>query len=62
MRSLSEIQFWCVVAGFALTPMITFGITGGIGWFLRRTLLPRPEVAPQLGREPVPQEPTGASG
>jgi hypothetical protein len=41
IRSLSEIQFWCVVAGVALTPMITFGIADGIGWFLRRALLLR---------------------
>jgi hypothetical protein len=38
MRSLSETQFWFVVAAVALTPMLTFWIAGVIGWFLRHTL------------------------
>jgi len=57
MRSLSETQFWFVVAGVALTPMLTFWIADGIGWFLRRTLWRRPEVEPQSGREPAHDEP-----
>jgi len=52
MRSLSETQFWFVVAGVALTPMLTFLIADGIGWFLRRTLWQRPEVPPKSRREP----------
>jgi hypothetical protein len=37
MRSLSETQFWFVVkVAVALTPMLTFWIADGIGWFLRR--------------------------
>jgi len=45
MRSLSEIQFWFVAAGVALTPMLTLWIADGIGWFLRRTLWSRPDVS-----------------
>ena len=47
MRSLSETQFWFVAAGVALTPMLTLWIADGIGWFLRRVLLERPEIASQ---------------
>jgi hypothetical protein len=61
MRNLSETQFWFVAAGVALTPMLTFWIADGIGWFLRRTLWGRPEVAPQSGREPVRDQPTVAA-
>ena len=57
MRSLSETQFWFVVAGVALTPMLTFGIADGIGWFLRRTLGRRPEVEPQSERETARDKP-----
>ena len=61
MRSLSETQFWFVAAGVALTPMFIFGIADGIGWFLRRTLWPRPETEPQSGREPASNELAGVS-
>ena len=57
MRSLSETQFWFVVAGVALTPMLTFGIADGIGWFLRRTLWWRPEIASQSEGEEARDEP-----
>jgi hypothetical protein len=51
MHSLSETQFWFVVAAVALTPMLTLWIADVIGWFLRRTLWRRPEVKPQPERE-----------
>jgi hypothetical protein len=57
MRSLSETQFWFVVAGVVLTPMLTFGIVDGIGWVLRRTLCQRPEIASQSGGEQARDEP-----
>ena len=57
MRSLPETQFWFVVAGVALTPMLTFGIADGIGWFVRRTLGRRPEVEPQSERETARDKP-----
>jgi len=60
MRSLSETQFWFVVAAVALTPMLIFWITDGIGWFLRRTLWPCPETEPQSGREPASNELVGS--
>jgi hypothetical protein len=57
MRSLSETQFWFVVAGVALTPMLTFAIADGIGWFLRRTFWQRPELASQSESEQARDEP-----
>jgi hypothetical protein len=57
MRSLSETQFWFVVAGVALTPMLTFSIADGIGWFLRRTLWQRPEIASQSEGKQARDEP-----
>ena len=57
MRSLSETQFWFVVAGVALTPMLTFWIADGIGWFLRCTLRQRPEIASQSEGEQARDEP-----
>jgi hypothetical protein len=57
MRSLSETQFWFVVAGVALTPMLTFGIADGIGWFLRRTLWQRSEIASQSEGQEAHDEP-----
>ena len=57
MRSLSETQFWLVVAGFTLTPMLTLWIANGIGWFLRRTLWQRPEIASQSEGEQARDEP-----
>jgi hypothetical protein len=57
MRSLSETQFWFVVAGIALTPMLIFGIADGIGWFLRRALGQRPEIASQSEGEQARDEP-----
>jgi hypothetical protein len=59
MRSLSDTQFWFVVAAVALTPMLTFWIAGLIGWFLRHTLWRRSGVEPQSGREPPREEPVG---
>jgi hypothetical protein len=56
MRNLSETQFWFVVTAVALTPMLIFWIAGVIGWFLRHTLLRRPEVNPQSEREPACDE------
>jgi hypothetical protein len=51
-------QSWFVVkVAVALTPMLTFWIADGIGWFLRRVTLGRPEVAPQSGRGPVREGP-----
>ena len=40
-------------AAIALSPMLTFWAAGVIGWFLRRALLERPEVALQSRREPL---------
>ena len=57
MRSLSETQFWFVVAGVALTPMLTFGIADGIGWFLRRALWQRSEIASQSEGQQARDEP-----
>jgi hypothetical protein len=57
MRSLSEPQFWFVVAGIALTPMLIFGIADGIGWFLHRALGQRPEIASQSEGEQARDEP-----
>jgi hypothetical protein len=57
MRSLSETQFWLVVAGFTLTPMLTLWIADGIGWFLRRLLWQRPELASQSESEQARDEP-----
>jgi hypothetical protein len=57
MRNLSETHFWFVVAGVALTPMLTFWIADGIGWFLRHTLWRRPEVEPQSEGEQARNEP-----
>jgi hypothetical protein len=57
MSSLSETQFWFVVAGVALTPMLTFWIADGIGWFLRCTLRQRPEIASQSEGEQARDEP-----
>jgi hypothetical protein len=57
MRSLSETQFWFVVAGIALTPMLIFGIADGIGWFLHRALGQRPEIASQSEGEQARDEP-----
>ena len=57
MRSLSETQFWFVVAAVALTPMLTLRVADGIGWFLRRTLWRCPEVEPQSGLETARDEP-----
>jgi hypothetical protein len=47
MRSLSETQFWFVVAAVALSPMLIFWIAGVIGWFLRHTLWRHPGVTRQ---------------
>jgi hypothetical protein len=63
MRSLSETQFWFVAAGVALTPMLTFWIADGIGWFLRRPLGQRPEIAfqsegKQARDQPEPEAPS----
>jgi hypothetical protein len=55
--SLSEMQFWFAAAGVALTPMLIFGIADGIGWFLRRTLWQRPEIASQSEGEQARDEP-----
>jgi hypothetical protein len=57
MRSLSETQFWFVAAGVALTPMLTLWIADGIGWFLRRVLLERPEIASQSEGKQARDEP-----
>jgi len=57
MLSLSETQFWFVAAGVALTPMFIFGIADGIGWFLRRTLWQRPEIASQSKGKQARDEP-----
>jgi hypothetical protein len=57
MRSLPETQFWFVVAGVALTPMLTFGIVDGVGWFLRRLLWQRPELTSQSEGEQAREEP-----
>jgi hypothetical protein len=65
MNSLSENQFWFVVAAVALTPMLTFWIADVIGWFFRRTLWRRPEVKSQpdvsrhLERRSAPQRRKG---
>ena len=61
MNSLSENQFWFVVAAVALTPMLAFWISDVIGWFLRRTLCRRPEVKSQPGRESAPRDTAGAA-
>jgi hypothetical protein len=37
--------------------MLTFGIADGIGWFLRRTLWWRPEIASQSEGEEARDEP-----
>jgi len=43
-------QSWFFVkAAVAFSPILTFWAAGVIGWFLRRTLWRRPEVAPQSG-------------
>jgi hypothetical protein len=59
--SLSETQFWFVAAAVALTPMLILSIADVIGWFFRRTLWRRPEVAPQPGREAAPKEAAGVA-
>ena len=63
MRNLPETQFWFVVAGVALSPMLILWIADGIGWSLRHTLWQRPEaaLAPQSGREPVREGPAVAA-
>jgi hypothetical protein len=55
-------QSWFVVkVAVALTPMLTFWIADGIGWFLRRTLWRRSEVERQSGLETVPEGPAVAA-
>jgi hypothetical protein len=50
-----------VKAAIALSPMLTFSAAGVIGWFLRRVLLERPEVAALSGSEPSRLEPASVA-